>query len=631
MSKYVTNFQIGSENILIKDENALPNNPTDIANAVTPIIEDVVDVEYIAKKMKPVVPRKVSASQIANKLVSDESGKWYMQGGDYIAENVIVFALKDGTSDSDNNVKLVKLNTETHTVLDDNTITAYHANSVCYNPLTGKIYINAYYDHTNPSTWVDTIFVVNPNTLEIETTVHPTLAQSAQGVYSMAVDKTTGKWYVLENIGTTEGLSNRVVVYSDSTFSTIEKYIMLDNYPYSINGVVKDSQGVMCVHENIMYALVYSMPTTIVAYNMDGECVGKYVVDTLNQYMPITEAECLFYHEGLGNLVMGAMSEVSSGSDSYWWYETFSEVGILNEVVEWLPIYRENLQPQNANVYLSDTDVSGWWCETTVFKTIEAACAALSLANPGRPCGTINNNRTSAIDTVTISGFHGKIKGGTINGVVCVDSDVVFEDVTILPSGKYVSDNIVASLVAVRSNIILSGTTTVNNAGGTGNVTNAVALTYGSKLSGMEKVTGNKYLTDSIMLPEERQTKANYSADCNHVLGVESTIYVGSLVTGETYDISPTNHMAFNNLNVKYHDGIGRAYIRKDDSTQTYIVMLPAYYSEDDNTISYKAIVLEINWLTSKMTVGQIQSFSISESTVTSGNTISGTFSISVS
>ena len=120
MSKYVTNFQIGSENILIKDENALPNNPTDIANAVTPIIEDVVDVEYIAKKMKPVVPRKVSASQIANKLVSDESGKWYMQGGDYIAENVIVFALKDGTSDSDNNVKLVKLNTETHTVLDDN-------------------------------------------------------------------------------------------------------------------------------------------------------------------------------------------------------------------------------------------------------------------------------------------------------------------------------------------------------------------------------------------------------------------------------------------------------------------------------------------------------------------------------
>lgn len=628
MSKYVTNFQIGSENILIKDENALPNNPADIENAVAPIIDDVVDAEYISKKVNPVVPRKVSASQIANHLVPSSEDYWYLQGGDYISDNVIVFARKAGANAPDNNVQLVKFNTDSQSVVASNTIVGYHCNSVCYNPKTGKIYANAYYDHANPSVWVNQIFVINPSTLAIESTITPVLASNAQGVYSMAVDKVTGKWYLVENIGTTSGLANRVVVYTDSTFQTIEKNIMLENWPYRINGVVKDTQGIMCVHDGIMYGLVYGLPSTIIAFDMTGKAVGKYVIDSLNQYMPITEAECLFYHGDIGNLVMGAMTVVSSGSENYKWYCTFSEVGVLNNVIEWLPVYRENLQPQNVNVYLSDTDVYGWWCETTVLKTIEAASAALSLANPGRPNGTININRTSPIVGATLNGFKGKVRGGTIHGIVCVDCDVDFTNVTILPSATYVDDSITASLVGVRSNIVLSGTTTVSNVGGTGNVTNAVAIAYGSKLSGGEKITGPLYSTDSAVIPPQTNSALSIADGTNHSTGLWKLLYNGTIAVEDekTFTAVP-NYDNYNAVLVKANAGTGIGKINRATASNRVSVLIPSY-SSSNNTFDVLMIALSVDFSTSKITVLQIDKLTFSNGTFTLVHTTSASLQI---
>lgn len=662
MPKYVKHFRIGSQIIDVKDPNALPNNESAITQAVSPIVNNAIetyvnsqdfvdDVSPIADDrinayvetpsfenavseiaddridnfidneleeiIKPIIPRKVNASQIANHLSPSSETYFYMQGGDYISDDVIVFARKAGMSAPDNNVQLVKLNTKLQSVVLTNTITGYHCNSVCYNPKTGKIYANAYYDHANPSTWVNRIFVINPTTLAIESTITPVLAQNAQGVYSMAVDKTTGKWYLVENIGTTVGLSNRVVVYSDSTFQTIEKTITLDNWPYSINGSIKNTQGIMCVHEGIMYGLVYGMPTTIVAFNMSGKVVGKYVVDALNQYMPITEAECLFYHEGIGNLVLGAMTVVSSGAETYQWYQTFSEIGVLNEVVEWLPVYRENLQPQNVNVYLSDTDVYGWWCETTVLKTIEAASAALSIACPGRQNGTININRTTPIVGTTINGFKGKIRGGTLHGIVCVDCDVDFTDVTILPSAEYVDDAIVGSLVGVRSNIILSGSTTVSWLGGTGNIDTAVAITYGSKLSGVERVTGRVYATDSIIIPSERDSYIPVSSANNHVVGACYRIHNGQIAVNGEYTF---DHLtAKNNYNIVRVSGNASccySRILRENNANTFSVNM-ASYSTSQNTFKQVMIAGTIDFNNDTLTITNIETLEFSSNGVT--------------
>lgn len=254
-------------------------------------------------------PHEIITNIIAEKVFRTDESYYIPQGADYAENGKYILSLLNG---KDNTVNLICLDINTFTIDWNIIISANHANSVVFNPNDRKIYIAACFTFENQGTLIPTIYVVdydNPNNGIIDTITAP-----VDGIYSIALDKENNKWYSINYRGTELGKYNRVYVYN-GIFESVEKTIDLKNYP-SINGEFPSWQGITMVKDGVIYGIIYSPISALVAWDLNGNLITKATINRFsNGFKPISEVESLFYNKDTDTICIVASNLLQSEND----------------------------------------------------------------------------------------------------------------------------------------------------------------------------------------------------------------------------------------------------------------------------------------------------------------------------
>ena len=254
-------------------------------------------------------PHEIITNIIAEKVFRNDESYYIPQGADYAENGKYILSLLNG---KDNTVNLICLDINTFTIYWNIIIPANHANSVVFNPNDRKIYIAACFTFENPGTLIPAIYVVdydNPNNGIIDTITAP-----VDGIYSIALDKENNKWYSINYRGTELGKYNRVYVYN-GIFESVEKTIDLKNYPY-INGEFPSWQGITMVKDGVIYGIIYSPISALVAWDLTGNLITKATINRFsNGFKPISEIEALFYNKDTDTICIVASNLLQSEND----------------------------------------------------------------------------------------------------------------------------------------------------------------------------------------------------------------------------------------------------------------------------------------------------------------------------
>lgn len=225
-----------------------------------------------------------------------------LNGGCYIGNNHIALYYAYDTSD----VGVLEIvDATTFEVLSETTLRLRHGNSLTYNPITNKLYSCACFSASDTSVLIPDIDVVdvadiyNPSIIE---TITPPLPSYATGVYSLAYDIITDKYYAICARGTTSGEYNRLIHYNNDLSQIIDETVLAGT-------VSASSQGVQSVYNDIAYLLYYT-PTFRSVYTFDvttGELLNVYSLPTLiNGYRYIGEVQNVFYNTDTQDWFVGS-------------------------------------------------------------------------------------------------------------------------------------------------------------------------------------------------------------------------------------------------------------------------------------------------------------------------------------
>ena len=212
-----------------------------------------------------------------------------IQGACYIGNNKIVAYFAKGSS---NTGDLVCFNMSTQSIEWSYAIEGYHGNSVVYRPLDNCVYIAGMADYSDLDTLINKIIVVD---LYAPSTIKEVIEAPVSGIYSIAYDAVTDKFYSVNSVGSVSGTANELYEYN-GIFESVHRTVLLDEYPAVIYKA--STQGACFANDGIIYTLAYGYSDHIIIGNSaeDGSVVLIAKQPSIvNNYRMAGESQALIY------------------------------------------------------------------------------------------------------------------------------------------------------------------------------------------------------------------------------------------------------------------------------------------------------------------------------------------------
>lgn len=307
------------------------------------------------------------------------------QGGCYIGNDIIVYYVNLNNNYGD----LIAFNMKTGLLQWTHNLQLFHANSLSY--YQNYIYSADCFSYDNPQQLLNTISVVDINNLgavkekiQLNTTV-----------YSCAVDKITGKGYVIPFRGSTPNEANIVNIYSD-TFKTFEKTIYLQKFP----SIVYDASSQhLIVVNGFIYLLVYAPFNAVYKWDLLGNFITFYSIPSIieNKYR-ITESEFITYDFDNNDFYLGFFSSCDGNLVT-----RIAKLGLLK--------YVENFQPVTPiRKYFKIKPFSeNFIADYFTFNSVADACNYCRTLNI---IGELELDENSPSKHISVDGLKGRIIGG---------------------------------------------------------------------------------------------------------------------------------------------------------------------------------------------------------------------------
>ena len=222
-------------------------------------------------------------------------------------------------------------------------IKGYHGNTVTYNPNTNMLYICGCIDEDNSNliNVIVEIDLANPSVVNREITL-----TGINTCVSLTYDKTTDKFYALEDGGNTPNVSDILYTYSND-LSTLEDSTRLADFPtikYSIASV----QGAVLSANGIVYVLSYNYSSAYIAgYDPEsGELLNVASIPAMiNRCRDVGESESIIYDYDNDDYLIASDLYVTGIED--WFCANYFEIDLYKGIVELSP----NLDDFNFGVH----------------------------------------------------------------------------------------------------------------------------------------------------------------------------------------------------------------------------------------------------------------------------------------
>lgn len=234
------------------------------------------------------------------------------------------------------NMGIIRIyDTNTWTLVRENEVEAYHGNSLTYNPDTNKIYAVALYSAGQANTILPDVFEIDADTLEIERTIIPPIPTGSMGIYSLAYDIITHKFYAIcknSPAGSANmGEMNRIVTYN-------EALTQIESTSFMEKPMLSGTQGIQSAYNGRVYINVcsYSWSGNKIYNAETGGLVTEFEIpEYINGYRYLGEFESQFYNYDTDSWY--GMSAFQGSGVAGHMCTSFFELGIYKSVVSPIP------------------------------------------------------------------------------------------------------------------------------------------------------------------------------------------------------------------------------------------------------------------------------------------------------
>lgn len=276
---------------------------------------------------------KVPTKNLVGNLILNHnfaSTDGHAQGSCYVGnDKIVTYFAKSGT-----NTGLLRCyNMSTFAIEWEHSITAYHGNTITYNPNNNCIYITGNKDYNDVS--VNSIIEISmaAPSVVLRTISMPSMISCASLVYDVENDV----YYALASTGTTPGVDD-ILYIINSDLTTLVDVVTLEDYP-TIKYFGTSIQGLSYAKNGIVYVIAYEdINRSIYTYEVSS---GKLIATSdippiINECRAIGEAESLIFNYDNNAFIIG--SELTfSGTEDYW-VNMFFEIDLYKGVTVQKPI-----------------------------------------------------------------------------------------------------------------------------------------------------------------------------------------------------------------------------------------------------------------------------------------------------
>ena len=329
-----------------------------------------------------------------------------VQGGCWIDATNYVFAVTISGTD---NCNLYKWDAATGTLSSPVSVNCYHANSIVYRPADGKLYIANCYSVSNTSVLLNTISVVDYDSLTLVKTI---TSPAPGGIYSIAYDRDNDVFYSTNYRGTTEGEANLLTKYN-GIFSSVDSTIVLDDLTARRSPALS-SQGVQLVKDGIAYIPYYEPSRVIAGYDTtSGErVITAMIPEYLNGYCATLELEAITYNEYNDSFVVFAT-------------RCAFEIGLFKDIiVDRVPIPTYNTWRKFSyvpiNVTIAQTDTTPATLRSGFFRSFYDAFYFAKCNNVTPRFQFVNNSGTTVTysENICLDGIEAEFETNPAHSVI---------------------------------------------------------------------------------------------------------------------------------------------------------------------------------------------------------------------
>lgn len=216
---------------------------------------------------------------------------------------------------------IVKINIRTNKVVDEYETPFSHCNGMCYNEKNGKLYVPPAGDYsTSPVTSTPYMYVCDPETMTIERTVDLTETLSDKGIHSVCYDKVTGKMYLTSyTSGTPATIRLFAFDYENDTaefLCTIPTNIKANYEAISQNKITGGTQNIHAYNGELYYLISGENTITILNINESGDILSIIGVERDMFIYSILEAQGMDFTAN-GDMILCGRAKTRGNSGRY--------------------------------------------------------------------------------------------------------------------------------------------------------------------------------------------------------------------------------------------------------------------------------------------------------------------------
>lgn len=346
----------------------------DLPEEVRDVINEMLESGSLAEIIAEINPA-VSVDLIAEYSCSIQNYEYNPGGFTYIGNGNYILLTRTYENGSNDDVYICRYNNDEKIIKEKHKHKLYHANTACYNPNTGKIYIAPGFTKIDSHyVYLTDIYVINQAHLDvIEDRI--TLPNGIRAT-NVAYDRTTGHFYIVgvNDSSVEDSISNfgKVYEFTDETF-TEYKIINLENNKYT-RPILRSSYQGCTVQDGILYQQYDYALCAIGAWDLnDGKFINIYNVPyEMNKCKKFIEMEDITYDYDRGRFVF--MSASISGRTHGAPICNIADISFGKAIPEHMlgKTYHRagNGQPVDIRVFTEDTVDCRPVMETGIFRSI---------------------------------------------------------------------------------------------------------------------------------------------------------------------------------------------------------------------------------------------------------------------
>ena len=382
-------------------------------------LEDRVNetIEAINAKVKNIKVGRVLAGNLLMNDNYDFTVGGAPNGSCYIGNDRIIVYLSDFTNS--NVGKLRCYNLSTYTIAWEHSITAYHGNSITYNPNNNHIYICGCIDNTT-SAAINSIIEIdldNPGVIIREFSL-----PAVTSCYSLTYDKDANEFYAVAYTGTTAGTADMLYVFNGS-LTEVVRSVQLEDYPavtYKLS-----TQGAQLALDGVVYIPTYS-PTfrAIYGYNpVTGKIVSiSSIPDIINDCRSVGEIQSIVYDYDNDRFIVGSCLYVTGT------YKYYSNMYFEVDMFKGIPMFKPDPAnttfdiPMYGNIEYCICAMAGnslkpsWLIDTNFFTVPNDAIIYAKRKGIAVEIQFVHSHRGvseqgGVLTSLALSGFNGKLTG----------------------------------------------------------------------------------------------------------------------------------------------------------------------------------------------------------------------------